>query len=198
MLTTDRETAMPLLRFTFLAAALTGAIVVSNAHAAGIENPAAGMKLQSADPAGQTKTPKVKRKPASEGKAKAPEKKSERLFIDGYRQAYALIYKQQNYAEAITALRALGRDQHPDVANLIGFASRKLGRTEDARSWYETALAADPKHTRTWQYYGMWHLERGDRPKAEQHLKTIEAICGTECDDYKSLKLALAGDSLVY
>jgi tetratricopeptide (TPR) repeat protein len=201
---------MPLLRSTILAAALTGAIgfsgsviLGSHVYAAGIENPG-GMNLQSADPAGQTKAPKVKRKPASEskpaseGKTKAPDKKSERPFIDGYRQAYALIYNQQDYAQAIIALRALDRDDHPDVANLIGFASRKLGRTEDARTWYETALAADPNHTRTWQYYGMWHLERGDRPKAEQHLKTIEAICGTQCDDYRSLKLALAGDSLVY
>lgn len=199
---------MKLLRSPFLAAALSGAIVLavpaigaSSADAAGIENPAGGMNLQSADPAGQSKTPKVKRKPATrEGKDKdkSPDKKSERHFIDGYRNAYALIYKQQDYAQAIVALRALGRDEHPDVANLIGFASRKLGRTEDARSWYETALAADPNHTRTWQYYGLWHLERGDRPTAEQHLKTIAAICGTECDDYRSLKLALAGDSLVY
>ncbi|MGV3634685.1 MAG: tetratricopeptide repeat protein, partial [Pseudorhodoplanes sp.] len=79
-----------------------------------------------------------------------------------------------------------------------GFASRKLGRTEDAKVWYEKALAADPKHTRTWQYYGMWHLERGDRAKAEDHLETIAAICGTGCDDYTSLKLALAGGSLAY
>ncbi len=84
-----------------------------------------------------------------------------------------LIYKQQNYADAIAALRTLGRDDHPDVANLIGFSSRKLGRTEDAKVWYETALAADPKHTRTWQYYGMWHLEQGDRAKAEEHLERI-------------------------
>ena len=198
---------MQLLRSTLLAAALSGAIGLSvsaiggsSADAAGIENPAGGgMSLQSADPAGQAKTPKVKRRPAPrEGKKKAPEKKSERPFIDGYRNAYALIYRQQDYAQAITVLRSLGRDEHPDVANLIGFASRKLGRTEDARSWYETALAADPNHTRTWQYYGLWHLERGDRPRAEQHLRTIEAICGTGCDDYQSLKLALAGDGLVY
>jgi tetratricopeptide (TPR) repeat protein len=199
---------MQLLRSTFLAAALSGAIGLSvsavggsSADAAGIENPGAGMSLQSADPAGQAKTPKVKRKPATrEGKdkGKAPDKKTERHFIDGYRNAYALIYKQQDYAQAIAALRALGRDEHPDVANLIGFASRKLGRTEDARSWYEAALAADPNHTRTWQYYGLWHLERGDRQNAERHLRTIAAICGTECDDYRSLKMALAGDSLVY
>jgi tetratricopeptide (TPR) repeat protein len=195
---------MKLLRSTFLAAALTGAIAVSvtagfNAHAAGIENPGAGMSLQSADPAGQAKDPKVKRKPVPrEGKKKAPDKKSERPFIEGYRNAYALIYTQQDYAQAITVLRSLGHDQHPDVANLIGFASRKMGRTEDARTWYETALAADPNHTRTWQYYGLWHLERGDRSKAEQHLETIASICGTGCDDYRSLKLALAGDGLVY
>ncbi len=193
---------MRLLRTAIIASALAG-VSLSNAFAAGIQNPADGMKLQSADPAGQPKASKAKKKPATDGKTKAPEsaapqKKSESPFVDGYRQAYDLIYRQQNYADAIIALRALGRDEHPDVANLIGFASRKLGRTEDARAWYEKALAADSKHTRTWQYYGMWHLERGDRLKAEQHLKTIEAICGAGCDDYKSLKLALAGDGLVY
>jgi Flp pilus assembly protein TadD len=190
------------LQCILIAAALSGAAAISQAGAAGIENPAAGMKLQSADP-GQAKPPRVKKRPASEGKTKAPEtkapeKKSEQLFIEGYRHAYDLIYRQQNYADAITALRALQRDDNPDVANLIGFASRKLGRTEDARVWYEKALASDPRHTRTWQYYGMWHLERGDRAKAEEHLKAIEAICGTACDDYASLKLALAGDGSVY
>jgi len=183
-----------------MAAALVGASL-SGAFGAGIQNPGDGMKLQSTDP-GQPKA-KPKRKPAGEGKStapdtKAPKKKSESPFLDGYRHAYDLIYRHQNYAEAIAALRALHRDEHPDVANLIGYASRKLGKTEDAREWYEKALAANPAHTRTWQYYGMWHLERGDRAKAEDHLKKIEAICGTSCDDYTSLKLALAGDGLVY
>jgi Flp pilus assembly protein TadD len=91
-------------------------------------------------------------------------------------------------------LSALGQDEHPDVANLIGFASRKLGRTEDAKVWYEKALAADPKHTRTWQYYGMWHLERGDRVTAEQHLERIRLICGQGCEDYSSLRDALHGN----
>lgn len=182
-----------------LVVALTGAAAMSPAVAAGVETPGAGgMKLQSADPAGQPKAPRVKKKPAAEGKTKAPDKKSEQLFIDGYRHAHDLIYRRQDYASAIVALSALGRDDHPDVANLIGFASRKLGRTEDAKVWYEKALASDPKHTRTWQYYGMWHLERGERATAENHLRTIEAICGSDCEDYKSLKLALAGDGLVY
>jgi tetratricopeptide (TPR) repeat protein len=181
-----------------LTAALYGAAVVAPASAMSVNTPSGGgggMQLQSADPA----QPKPKKKKAPEkSEREKPEKKSEQLFIEGYRYAYDLVYKRQNYADAITALRALGRDDHPDVANLIGFSSRKLGRTEDAKVWYEKALAADPKHSRTWQYYGMWHLERGDRAKAEEYLKTIATICGTGCEDYTSLKLALAGEGLVY
>ena len=191
---------MRLILCPLVAAALTAVAALSQANAAGVENPA-GMQLQSA-PAGQPKVaPKTRKKPATpttEGTTKTPDKKSEREFIDGYRTAYDLIYRQQNYAGAIVALTALDRNEHPDVANLIGFASRKLGRTEDAKVWYEKALAADPNHTRTWQYYGMWQLERGERAKAEVYLRTIEAICGTECEDYTSLKLALNGDGLVY
>ena len=124
----------------------------------------------------------------------APDKKSERDFRDGYKQAYALIYKQRDYAGGIAVLRTLGQDGHPDVANLVGFSSRKLGRTDDAKTWYEKALAADPKHTRTWQYYGMWHLEQGNRLKAEEHLATIKTICGADCEDYTSLLAALNGN----
>jgi Flp pilus assembly protein TadD len=188
---------MRLLPCSILAAALTGAVAISQANAAGSDNMApGGMQLQSANPAAQPKAgsaPRGKKK-ATTARKKAPVKKSDSSVIDGYRQAYDLIYKQQNYAEAIVALRALNRDDHPDVANLIGFSSRKLGRTEDARDWYEKALAADPNHTRTWQYYGMWHLERGDRAKAEEHLTTIAALCGTTCEDYASLRNALDGD----
>jgi len=191
---------MSRLRSGIIAAALTAAFSLGAAHAAGVENPAAaggGMKLQSADPGAKAKPPR-KKKPAAEGKTRTPDKKSEQLFLDRYRHAYDLIYRKQDYDAAIAALHALDRADHPDVANLIGFASRKLGRTEDAKLWYEKALAAEPNHTRTWQYYGLWHLERGDRARAEQHLTRIASICGTQCDDYISLKQALTGESLTY
>jgi tetratricopeptide (TPR) repeat protein len=123
-----------------------------------------------------------------------PGKKSNNEFRDGYKKAYALIYSERDYAAGIGALKQLGHDEHPDVANLIGFSSRKLGRTEDAKVWYEKALAADPNHTRTWQYYGMWHLEQGDRAKAEEHLEKIRLICGQGCEDYSSLRDALNGN----
>lgn len=124
-----------------------------------------------------------------------PDKKSDNEFRDGYKKAYAAIYTNKDYAGGIAILRALGQDDHPDVANLIGFSSRKLGRVDDAKFWYEKALAADPKHTRTWQYYGMWHLEQGNRLKAEDHLEQIRLICGEGCEDYRSLRAALAGNA---
>ena len=61
-----------------------------------------------------------------------------------------MIYKQHHYAAAIDKLKSLGRDDNADVANLIGYSSRKLGRYEDSKHWYERALAADPAHTVTW------------------------------------------------
>jgi tetratricopeptide (TPR) repeat protein len=187
---------MRLLHAGLLTAALVGAASFTPASAMSINSP----QLQSADPATQSQPAPTKdktttkRKKPPQKKSELPDKKSELPFVEGYRLAHTLIYRQQDYGRAIAVLTALDRGDHPDVANLIGFASRKLGRTEDAKVWYEKALAADPRHARTWQYYGMWHLERGDRAKAESYLETIQAICGTGCEEYTSLKLALADD----
>ena len=131
---------------------------------------------------------------------KAPDEKKaiedqngQREFFDGYKRAYNMI-QQGEYADGITALRALKRDDHPDVANYLGYASRKLGRYDEAKFWYEKALAADPKHVRTWSYYGMWHAEQGNRLKAEDYLQTIRLICGgTTCNEFKMLKDVLDG-----
>jgi tetratricopeptide (TPR) repeat protein len=137
-------------------------------------------------------------KPAKASKKKSKketkkEKKSEQQFIDGYRAAHALIYKRHAHAAGIDKLKSLGRDDNPDVANLIGFASRKLGRYEDSRIWYERALAADPKHSRTWSYYGMWHAEQGNLLKAREHLTKVASLCGTRCRDYTELKGVIEG-----
>ena len=111
-------------------------------------------------------------------------------------RCYELI-QRGDYGGGLAVLHALGRDDHPDVANSIGFASRKLGRYDDAKLWYERALAADPQHVRTWQYYGMWHLEQGNTLKAKEHLEKIRAMCGTTCKEYVSLQEALNGN-IVY
>ena len=122
-------------------------------------------------------------------------------FAKGYREAYATIYDRNDYAAAIEQLRALGHDDHPNVANLVGYSYRKLGDYKLSQVWYERALKSDPNHVLTWQYYGLWQIEQGNRDQAQYHLSRIAAICGTDCAEYRSLAAALEkppGTGLVY
>jgi tetratricopeptide (TPR) repeat protein len=122
-------------------------------------------------------------------------------FLDGYHAAWHTIYDNYDYTTAITELKALGEDDRADVANLIGYSYRKLGDYKLSQVWYERALKADPNHVRTWQYYGLWQLEQGNREQAEYHLKKIAQLAGTDSPEYRSLAAALEsppGTGLVY
>jgi len=122
-------------------------------------------------------------------------------FANGYRAAYATIYDRSDYASAITELKALGRDDSAAVANLIGYSYRKLGDYKVSQIWYERALKADPNHVKTWQYYGLWQVEQGNRESAQYHLNRIAALSGTGSEEYRSLAAALEkppGTGLVY
>ena len=126
---------------------------------------------------------------------------SDPAFVEGYRSAYSTIYDRNDYTSAIAELRALGHDDYANVANLIGYSYRKLGNYELSQVWYERALKSDPNHVLTWNYYGLWQIERGNRDQAEFHLKRIAAICGTDCNEYRTLAEALEkppGTVLVY
>ena len=122
-------------------------------------------------------------------------------FADGYRAAYAEIYDRHDYASAITQLKALGRDDQAAVANLIGYSYRQLGDYKVSQIWYERALKADPDHVKTWQYYGLWQVEQGNRDQAQHHLNRIAQLTGTTSEEYRSLAAALEkppGTGLVY
>jgi len=126
------------------------------------------------------------------GSKKKKDQKSEQQFRDGYRLAYALVQAGQ-YEAAFATFKDLDADDTPDVANYLGYTARKLGDYELSKYWYERALANDPKHVRTWQYYGMWQVEQGNMLKAADFLENIRLICGTECREYKDLKGGMEG-----
>ena len=129
----------------------------------------------------------------SKGKKSSKKKKKQAELHERYLHARALILDGQ-YAAGIAALRALKHDDDPEVANYVGYASSKLKRYDDAKVWYEKALAADPNHVRTWSYYGMWHAEQGNLLKAHDHLEKVRLICGsTECKEYRDLRGVLEG-----
>jgi tetratricopeptide (TPR) repeat protein len=114
-------------------------------------------------------------------------------FLRDYRAARQIILAG-NYQAGIAAMHALGHDEHPDVANYIGYANRKMGNYEQSKIWYEAALKADPNHTRTWSYYGMWQMEQGNRLKAEDFLQKVNVLCGTTtCEEYRQLKAVIDG-----
>jgi tetratricopeptide (TPR) repeat protein len=169
----------PLLAAAILGAAISG--VPEFVAAMGSDNPT---PPQSSQPSGTTTT-KHKAKKQNSGSAKD--------FLDRYHAAYALIYDKVDYQAGITALRAMGYDDNADVATLLGYASRKLGRYDDAKYWYDKALAADPNHAVTWSYYGMWHAEQGNLLKANDDLEKVRLICGTDCKPYVALKEVIDG-----
>ncbi|MGH6726240.1 MAG: tetratricopeptide repeat protein [Pseudolabrys sp.] len=114
-------------------------------------------------------------------------------FLRDYRAARQMILAG-NYQAGIVAMHALGHDEHPDVANYIGYSYRKIGNYDQSKVWYEKALAADPNHVRTWSYYGMWQMEQGNRLKAEDDLLKVKLICGsTACEEYRQLKAVIDG-----
>jgi tetratricopeptide (TPR) repeat protein len=180
-----RKLAIRLLTLAMFSVALIAVPLLTSAHAAGGDNPA--------PPA-----------PDSSKEKKKGDKSSsidDPRFIEAYRAAYATIYDRNDYALAIGQLKALGQDDRADVANLIGYSYRKLGDYKVSQIWYQRALKADPDHVRTWQYYGLWQVEQGNRDSAQYHLSRIGELCGTDCAEYRSLAAALEkppGTGLVY
>jgi tetratricopeptide (TPR) repeat protein len=172
-----------LLTAVILAAAISGAPQL--AAAMGGASPS--------DTSGSSQGSKPSDSKSSKQKKKNDKSSSAKDFIDGYHAAYALIYDKEDYQGGITALRALEHDNNADVATLLGYASRKLGRYDDAKYWYDKALITDPKHALTWSYYGMWHAEQGNVLKAKDDLEQVRLICGTECKEYVALKEVIDG-----
>ncbi len=179
------RSAIRLLTVAMFSTALIAVPVITSAYASGDETPA---------PSTSTKTQKHKKG----DKSSAIE---DSKFLAGYRTAYATIYDRNDYAAAIDQLKALGHDDNASVATLIGYSYRKLGDYKVSQVWYERALKADPDHVKTWQYYGLWQVEQGNREQAQYHLSRIAQLAGTGSEEYRSLAAALdapGGTGLVY
>jgi tetratricopeptide (TPR) repeat protein len=179
----------PLRRLGLLAAAvlLAAAIGATPLHAMGGDE----------NPSQPPTTPSDGSKKGKKGKKNAIEQQQQQeadaRFQRGYNAARIVILAG-DYRDGIARMHALGRDDHPDVANYIGYAYRKLGNYEQSRIWYEAALKADPNHARTWSYYGMWQAEQGNRLKAMDFLQKVNLICGsTDCREYIELRGVIDG-----
>ena len=99
-----------------------------------------------------------------------------------------------DYAEALVLLDELNRREsgNPDTLNMLGYASRQIGRFDDAFTWYDMALAIDPLHRGANEYLGELLLETGDVAKARERLAALEIACPDGCEERDELAEAIA------
>lgn len=136
---------------------------------------------QPAPPASAAQPPAAVQPPASTAQQQASFGAARALILSG------------KYEAGIAAMKALGYDDHPDVAGSIGFANARLGHLDEARAWYGKALAADPNHVATLGNSGALHLARGDVANARADLERLKAACGgTSCREYRELESLIA------
>lgn len=96
------------------------------------------------------------------------------------------------FAEALPLLFRIKERNSPQVLNLIGYSTRKLGDIDKGIDYYRQALALDPGYTKARQYLGEAYLLKNDVGKAKEQLDEIANRCGGPCEDYKLLVAAIA------
>ncbi len=117
------------------------------------------------------------------------------------RLAYAVavgLINSERYAEALDVLAraeaAVG--PHADVLNYMGFASRKLGRTDAALAYYSEALRLDPNHLGATEYLGELYIQLGRMDDARRQLARLDDLCAYGCEQREELArwIALASN----
>ena len=115
-----------------------------------------------------------------------------------YDKAYDLVYAEK-FNKSLKLLKKIAKrddlgEMKADVYNLLGFSYRKNDNPDLDKAFesYKIALEANPEHAGAHEYLGELYLKMGDKFKAEQMLAKLEVIAGTNSDEYKKLKKAIA------
>jgi tetratricopeptide (TPR) repeat protein len=104
--------------------------------------------------------------------------------------AFALA-KADRYQEAIDVLDLLDNPNTPRALNYRGYATRKLGRTDEGINYYLKSIALDPNYPQVREYLGEAYIAEGKYDLAKDQLSAIEKICGSGCVYYEDLANAL-------
>jgi len=138
-------------------------------------------------PSSEQPKPKGKSKPKSKGKDKDSKLNQDEIYSLGYWQA-----KRGEYQAALATLRSAPDAADPRVETMIGFSLRKLGRLDEAMTYYQHVLANYPERTTTRQYLGEAYLQMGAPEQAKEQLAEIAKRCGVACEDYQLLSQEIA------
>ena len=105
--------------------------------------------------------------------------------------AYALA-KADRHQEALDVLDILQNPNTPRALNYCGYATRRLGRTDEGISYYLKSVALDPAYPQVREYLGEAYVIQGKFDLAKDQLATIEKLCGSkDCEYYEDLSDAL-------
>jgi tetratricopeptide (TPR) repeat protein len=100
--------------------------------------------------------------------------------------------KAKDYKGAIPLLEQVVAKQpkNADAFNYLGYAHRKLGETEKAQTYYETALDIDPNHLGANEYMGELYLEMDNLQGAESRMAVLDKAC-RNCPEKRELRDAI-------
>ncbi|WP_428351405.1 tetratricopeptide repeat protein [Lichenifustis flavocetrariae] len=104
--------------------------------------------------------------------------------------AYALA-KAERYDEALVELDLLADPNTPEALNYRGYATRKLGRTDEGIGYYLKSLNLAPHYAQVREYLGEAYVIKGRIDLAKDQLSTIATICGRDCEPYRDLSEAI-------
>ncbi|ELP5721301.1 tetratricopeptide repeat protein [Enterobacter asburiae] len=121
-----------------------------------------------------------------------PDKSSSLSDQDKTNYAYHLA-KKGEYQAALNLLDSLKNGNTAEAWNYRGFATRKLGRTDEGIGYYQRALAIAPDYAKAREYLGEAWMVKGRPDLAKEQLKVIAGICGQSCEEYRDLQAAING-----
>ena len=77
-------------------------------------------------------------------------------------------------------LDTLDNPNTPRALNYRGYATRKLGRTDEGIGYYLKSVALDPAYPQVREYLGEAYVIQGKYDLAKDQLATIEKLCGSK------------------
>src|SRR5471032_1214182 len=123
-------------------------------------------------------------------------KQTSSLVPDADRTDYAYqLAKDGRYEEALALLDTLKDPNTAKALNYRGYATRKLGRTDEGIGYYLQSVKLDPQYAQVREYLGEAYVIKGRIDLAQEQLQHIKSICGSTCEEYQDLAEAINDSS---
>jgi tetratricopeptide (TPR) repeat protein len=106
-----------------------------------------------------------------------------------------LLAEADRFEEALDVLNLLSDPNTPKALNYRGYVTRHLGRVDEGIGYYLKSVQLDPNYAQVREYLGEAYVIKGRLDLANEQLKIIESICGTECEEYEDLAEAISDPS---